>query len=189
VRIVGGRWAGRDLISPGGRVRPTSEELRGRWVELLEDDLGGARVLELYAGTGAVGLEAISRGARSVDFVENDPAALHALKANVAALRLKGRARIFKRDALRYAFALPAGVYDVALADPPYGSRQSDRLVERWLAVPFAPILALEHAAEHRLPGRPERHRIGESALSFYRARRDPGPSATDPVSSGNRGT
>jgi 16S rRNA (guanine966-N2)-methyltransferase len=116
-----------------------------------------------------VGLEALSRGARSVDFVENSPAALHSLKANVAALRVKGRARIFRRDALRYAFQLPASVYDLALADPPYGSKQADRLVERWLDVPFAPILAIEHAADHRLPGSAERHRMEDATLSVYR--------------------
>jgi 16S rRNA (guanine966-N2)-methyltransferase len=176
VRIVRGRWAGRDLTSPGGRIRPTSEELRDRWIGWLEVDLQGARVLELYAGTGAVGLEALSRGARSVDFVENDPAALHSLKANIAALRLKGRARIFKRDALRYAYRLPASAYDVVLADPPYGSRQSDRLVERWLAVPFAPVLALEHAADHELPGHAKLLRLGESALSCYRTDPEPYP-------------
>jgi 16S rRNA (guanine966-N2)-methyltransferase len=169
VRIVGGRWAGRDLTSPGGRVRPTAEPVRDRWITLLEKDLQDARVLELYAGTGAVGLEALSRGARSVDFVENSPAALHSLKANVAALRAKGRARIFRRDALRYAFQLPPSAYDLVLADPPYGSKQTDRLVERWLDVPFAPILAIEHAADHRLPGSAERHRMEDATLSVYR--------------------
>jgi 16S rRNA (guanine966-N2)-methyltransferase len=174
MRIVGGRWAGRDLTSPAGRIRPTAEDVRDLWIGLLEGELQGARIVELYAGTGAVGLEALSRGARSADFVENDPAALHALKANVAALRLKGRARIFKRDALRFAYTLPASAYDIVLADPPYGSRQSDRLVERWLAVPFAPVLALEHAADHRLPGRAELHVVGDAALSFYRVSQPP---------------
>ncbi len=166
---MGGRWAGRDLTSPAGRIRPTAEDLRDRWITLLEAELARARVVELYAGTGAVGLEALSRGARSVDFVENDPAALHSLKANVAALRATKRSRIFKRDALRFAFELPVASYDVALLDPPYGSRQTDRIVIRWIDVPFAPVLAVEHAAEHRLPGSAERHRFGDATLSFYR--------------------
>jgi 16S rRNA (guanine966-N2)-methyltransferase len=178
VRIVGGRWAGRDLTSPGGRIRPTAESVRDRWITLLEPDLDGARVVELYAGTGAVGLEALSRGARSVDFIENNPSALHSLKANVAALRVRRRARIFKRDALRFAFALPAGAYDVALADAPYGSKQSDRLVERWLQLPFARILALEHAPDHPLPGRPQRHAMGDAIISIYRV---PRPEPTIP--------
>jgi 16S rRNA (guanine966-N2)-methyltransferase len=176
LRIVAGRWAGRDLTSPGGRIRPTAETVRDRWITLLEGDIQQARVLELYAGTGAVGLEALSRGARSVDFVENAPAALHSLKANVAVLRAKGRARIFQRDALRFAFMLPASAYDVVLADPPYGSRQAGRLVGRWLEVPFAPILAIEHAADHRLPGSAERHRMEDATLSVYRVREAPPP-------------
>lgn len=183
MRIVGGRWAGRDLTSPGGRIRPTAEAVRDLWITLLGGDLAGARVLELYAGTGAVGLEALSRGARSVDFVENSPSALHSLKANVAALRVHQRARIFKRDALRFAFALPAAAYDIALADAPYGSKQTDRLVERWLAVPFAGILAVEHAADHRLPGCPERHGIDDAGLSIYRvASPDPTRPAVPPA-------
>jgi 16S rRNA (guanine966-N2)-methyltransferase len=178
VRIVGGRWAGRALTSPGGRIRPTAEAVRDRWIGLLEADLDGARVLELYAGTGAVGLEALSRGARSVDFIENSPWALHALKANVAALRVRKRARIFERDALRFAFSLPAGAYDIVLSDAPYGSKQTERLVERWLDVPFAPILGVEHAVDHALAGRAERHVVGDAALSIYRMT---GPAATRP--------
>jgi 16S rRNA (guanine966-N2)-methyltransferase len=171
MRIVGGRWAGRDLVSPAGRVRPTAEPVRDLWLSLLQDRLDGARVLDLYAGSGAVGLEALSRGAASVDFVENDPAALHSLKANVAALRVTRRTRIFKRDALRFAYMLSPRSYDLVLADPPYGSKQADRLAERWLAEPFAPVLVVEHAVDHLLPGRPRTHRLGDSALSFYRAR------------------
>ena len=171
MRIVGGRWAGKDLTSPGGRVRPTAESVRDVWIRLLEPDLEGARVLELYAGTGAVGLEALSRGARSVDFVENNPAALHSLKANVTQLGAKQDARIFKRDALRFAFMLSPGSYGLVLADPPYGSRQTDRLVERWLNVPYGDVLALEHAPDHRLPGGDRRrtHRVGDAAISVYR--------------------
>lgn len=169
MRIVGGQWTGTDLTSPAGRVRPTGEDLRVRWVELLSPDLPGARVLELYAGTGAVGLEALSRGAASVDFVENNPAALHALKANVAALRVGGRARIFKRDALRWVHRLGPNSYDLVLADPPYRSRQSDRLVEHWLSSPYSPLFTIEHAADHELPAGGRSYRYGDSQLTVYR--------------------
>lgn len=168
MRIVGGRWAGRTLLSPGGRVRPTAEEVRVLWMELLGSRLQGARILELYAGTGAVGLEALSRGARSADFVENGAAALHALKANVATLRAGKRTRIFKQDALRFVGRLPAGAYDIALADPPYGSRQGERLVDRWRVVPFATALVVEHAADHRLPGGGRTRARGDAALTLY---------------------
>lgn len=168
MRIVGGRWAGTDLTSPGGRVRPTAEELRVAWLELLEDRLRGARVLELYAGTGAVGLEALSRGARSADFVESNPAALHSLKANVATLRVKRRTRIFKHDALRWVHRLEPGTYDIVFADPPYGSRQADRLVEDWLERRYGDVLTLEHAADHTLPRGGVTRRFGDSAITIY---------------------
>ncbi len=173
MRIVGGEWAGTDLTSPAGRVRPTGEQLRVRWVELLSADLKGARVLELYAGTGAVGLEALSRGAASVDFVENNPSALHSLKANVAGLRVSHRARIFKHDALRWVHRLGPDSYDLVLADPPYGSRQSDRLVEHWITGPYSPIFSIEHAADHELPAGGRGYRFGDSQITVYRHEHD----------------
>lgn len=168
MRIVGGIHAGTDLTSPGGRVRPTAEELRVAWIQLLEDRLDGARVLELYAGTGAVGLEALSRGARYADFVENNPAALHSLKANVAALRVTERTRIYKHDALRWVHRLEPGRYDIAFADPPYGSRQADRLVEDWLELRYSDVLTLEHAADHQLPRGGTTRLFGDSAITIY---------------------
>jgi 16S rRNA (guanine966-N2)-methyltransferase len=172
MRIVGGKWAGRHLTSPGkGRVRPTAEAVRDLWVRSLEAELQGARVLDLFAGTGAVGLEALSRGAKYVDFVEDGPGSLHALKANVAALRVRERTRIFKKDALPFAAKLPEGAYDVAFADPPYESRMLDRLIERWQAVPFAPVLSVEHAEGHRLPSGGARIVVEEGiAITTYRA-------------------
>src|SRR5215470_17234031 len=132
MRIVAGRFAGRTLTSPDARVRPTAEHVRAALLDLLGDDVENARVLDLFAGTGALGLEAISRGARSADFVEFRPGSLHALKANIAALRLRERTRVFKRDALPFAGALAAGTYDLAFADPPYESKMLDRLIETW---------------------------------------------------------
>ena len=98
MRIVGGRWAGKDLLSPGGRVRPTREEIRADLFDRLGEEVRGLRVLDLYAGTGALGLESLSRGAKNVDFVENGAPALHALKGNVAKFRVKNWTRIFKKD-------------------------------------------------------------------------------------------
>src|ERR1041384_4537734 len=108
MRVVGGKLAGRNLTSPADqRVRPTAEHVSAALLDLLASDLPGARVLDLFAGTGALGIEAISRGADRADFVEFRPGSLHALRANVAALRLRERTRIFKRDALPFAGALP----------------------------------------------------------------------------------
>ena len=137
---------------------------------MLHADIEGARVLDLFAGTGALGLEAISRGAKSADFVETRPASLHALKANVAALRgMKDCTRIFKRDALPFAAALGEASYDIAFIDPPYGSKMLDRVLESWSANRFARVLAVEHASTHELPRPFDRRIFEESAVSIYR--------------------
>ena len=134
-------------------------------------DLKGARVLDLFAGTGALGLEAISRGASRADFVENRPASLHALKANVAALRLRGKTRIFKKDALPFAEALEPYAYDLAFCDPPYESRMLDRLIDIWLRTPFAGLLVCEHAIGHDLPpGGATREMDDSTAITIYKA-------------------
>ncbi len=177
MRIVGGKWAGRDLVSPGSRIRPTAEEVRARWLDLVESSLKGARVLDLFAGSGALGLEALSRGAASVDFVENGSASLHSLKANVAGLHARKKSRIFKRDAIPFVEALEEGAYDIAFADPPYGSRKLDRVVNYWQQVPFATILGVEHAREHRLEGKAKRYDFpGDTRVTLFTApRRRPG--------------
>jgi len=171
MRIVKGAWAGRDLVSPGARIRPTAEDVRDRWLDLLAKSLEGARVLDLFAGSGALGLEALSRGAARADFVENGSASLHSLKANVAALGVRKRARIFKRDAIPFVEALPAGAYDIAFADPPYGSKKLDRVVARWQEVPFATILGVEHLKEHRLEGKAKRYDLpGETRITVFKS-------------------
>jgi 16S rRNA (guanine966-N2)-methyltransferase len=156
-------------VSPGAGVRPTSEPVRDRWLSLLKQEIKGASVLDLFAGTGALGLEALSRGAARVDFVENGPASLHALKANVAAFRLRKKARIYKRDAIPFVEALGPGAYDLAFADPPYGSRKLDRVVEQWLRVPFSRILTVEHDRDHRIPGKAKHYDVGgQTRVSVY---------------------
>jgi 16S rRNA (guanine966-N2)-methyltransferase len=151
MRILSGTHAGRHLTSPGRKVRPTPEAVRDRLLDLLSPEIREAEVLDLFAGSGALGLEALSRGADRVDFVENGPAALHALKANVAALREGGRSRIFKRDVIRWIDTLEEGRYAVAFVDPPYGSRKLDRVLERWRVCPFSDVLVLEHDRAHPL--------------------------------------
>ena len=138
----------------------------------LADKLKGTRILDLFAGSGALGIEALSRGARYADFVENHPSALHALKANIAKIRAGGDARIFKQDAIIFAERLPAGKYDIAFADPPYGSRKADRIIEYWIEVPFANILCVEHATDHDLPGRGRTRKFGEQSVTFYHRRK-----------------
>lgn len=170
VRIVGGKFAGTNLMSPAdSRVRPTAEAVRAGLLDLLSPDLPGARVLDLFAGTGALGLEALSRGARSADFVEFRPASLHALRANVAALHVLKRTRIFKRDAIPFVEALPPDGYELAFADPPYESRVLDRVLGTWRERRFARILAVEHAHSHPLPKGSQQLRFADCVVTVYR--------------------
>ena len=173
MRIVGGKFAGRDLVSPRDfRVRPTAELVRAALLDQLGADLAGARVLDLFAGTGALGLEALSRGARTADFVEFRPASLHALKANVAALKLRDRTRVFRKDAMVFMDGIEPGAYDITFADPPYGSKILNRTIEMWQGRRFSPVLAVEHERGHDLPGGAWRKNFEESAVTIYRAPR-----------------
>ncbi len=172
MRILKGRHAGHPLTSPGGNVRPTPEKVRDRCVSLVAAELRDALVLDLFAGSGALGLEALSRGARAVDFVENGAGALHALKANVAMLRATQRCRIYKRDALPWVDQLGAGAYPVAFADPPYGSKKLDRIVARWREVPFADVLIIEHHKDHEIGAEGKRYEFdGPTCVTILRVR------------------
>lgn len=170
MRIVGGKFAGWDLTSPNDfRVRPTAEHVRAALLDVVATEVKGARVLDLFAGTGALGLEALSRGAERADFVETRPSSLHALRANIAVLRVRERVRVFKRDALPFAAALAAGSYDLCFADPPYGSRMLDRVIATWMGSRFSRVLAVEHARAHELPRGAMRRVLEDTAITLYR--------------------
>jgi 16S rRNA (guanine966-N2)-methyltransferase len=138
-------------------------------LDMLAADIPRARVLDLFAGTGALGLEAISRGASYVDFVEFRPDSLHSLKANIARLRLLKNTRIYKKDALPFAAALEANKYDIAFVDPPYGSRMLDRVIDSWKLKRFSKILAVEHSADHDLPKGDVTRVFEDTAITIYR--------------------
>ena len=170
MRIVAGKFAGRDLTSPNDfRVRPTAEHVRAALLDLLANDVKGARVLDLFAGTGALGLEAISRGATSVDFVETRGSSLHALRANIAVLRQLKHTRVFKKDALPFVATLEPDAYDIAFADPPYESRMLDRVIDTWHERKFSRVLAIEHATGHDLPRGRHTRVFDESSITIYR--------------------
>lgn len=170
MRIVAGVYGGRRIAAPrDARVRPTSDRVREAWMSILAEDLPGARVLDLFAGSGALGLEALSRGAASVDFVEMHRASLAALTANIEALGAGDRARVHRGDAERFIAALPDGAFDVAFADPPYTIDYATRLAAHFHRAPFARILSIEHRAGLDLPGG-ETRRYGDTAITFFHA-------------------
>lgn len=175
MRIVGGEWSGRRISAPTGRAtRPTTDRVREAWMSAIQPEIGGARVLDLFAGSGALGLEALSRGAAHVTFVESAPAALRVLRKNLAQLQAsEGRYQITGRDVMRYLGEME-GRADIALADPPYAANIASGLLKRWLAQPFCDLLCLEHDPSEALPADPVwTRRYGDSALSFFRSSDD----------------
>jgi len=216
MRVFGGQLAGLELLSPGERVRPSMERLRDACARFFEGRLAGSRVVDLFAGTGALGLELLSNGAASCDFIENGTSAMHSLKANTASARarlkkialaaareevrllaveaskprsranaptaapatdapapvkpFKDPIRVFFKDAIPFVEALSPYAYDIAVCDPPYGSKKLERVLATWHAKPFARWLALEHAplhvidTMHRLV---HRSRVEDSVLSI----------------------
>ena len=126
MRIVGGRLRGRNLASPkSAAIRPTADRLRESLFNVLVhghgDPVTNARVLDLFAGTGALGLEALSRGASFALFIDDRAEARALIRANVEALGLGGVARIFRRDARKLGSAHPLAPFSLVFADPPYG--------------------------------------------------------------------
>lgn len=170
MRIVAGIWRGRRIEAPrGSLVRPTGDRVREAWMSIVHGDLADALVLDLCAGSGALGLEALSRGAEHADFVENSPTSIRTLERNIATLGAGDRARIIRGDAVRHVAQLAAGTYDVAFADPPYADDTAVALAEQWLRVPFAHVLGIEHSASMTLPASDDTRRYGDTALTFYR--------------------
>jgi 16S rRNA (guanine(966)-N(2))-methyltransferase RsmD len=181
MRITAGEHRGRRLRSPkGARTRPTSDLLRQAIFNVLGARIQGARVLDLFAGTGALGLEALSRGAAEVTFVERDRAALASLRTNLAGLGLSSRARVVAQETLAALDGLArAGErFDCVLLDPPYSGGLALRCVET-----LAPggilsqnaLLLVQAFHKTEVPARAGvlsqvwRRRYGETRLTLYR--------------------
>ena len=141
-------------------------------MSIVHGRLPDARVLDLCAGSGALGLEALSRGARFVDFVEDDPRTVRVLESNVALLGAVERCRIHKGDAVQFAQAASVEPYELAFADPPYRQGLAVTLAKLWLAEPFAAIFGVEHEARLAMPdggSSSDTRRYGTTAITFYR--------------------
>ena len=139
-------------------------------MSILHPELPDTNVLDLFAGSGALGLEALSRGAAHATFVELADRSLDALRANIAALDASARSTVHRSDALRFIERLGPAAFDVAFADPPYRLGLARRIAERWLETRFAGVLAVEHAARESMPEQGDTRRYGDTAVTFYRA-------------------
>jgi 16S rRNA (guanine966-N2)-methyltransferase len=144
MRVVGGRLRGRALKGPQSQaIRPTADRLRESLFNILvhayDDPIDGARVLDLFAGTGALGIEALSRGAAFALFVDDGVEARALLRANVETLGLGGTSKIYRRDATQLGPAHPMEPFSLVFADPPYGRGLAEKALASareggWLA-------------------------------------------------------
>ncbi len=182
MRIVGGRLGGRNLASPKSQaIRPTADRLRESLFNILthryDDPVAGARVLDLFAGTGALGLEAMSRGAAFALFIDDGAEARALMRENVEALGLGGVTKIFRRDATRLGAVHPNEPFGLVFLDPPYGKGLAERALVSlrdggWLA-PGALVVVEEAADAAFAPPRDyseiERRRYDDTEFTFLR--------------------
>lgn len=182
MRVVGGRLKGRNLASPTSRdIRPTADRLRESLFNILvhayDNPILDARVLDLFAGTGALGIEAISRGASFVQFVDDGSEGRALIRENVATLGLGGVTRIFRRDATKLGPAHPGEPFSLVFLDPPYGQNLAAAALDSagaggWLA-PDALIVVEEavqsaFAAPHGF-SELERRRYDDTEFTFLK--------------------
>jgi 16S rRNA (guanine(966)-N(2))-methyltransferase RsmD len=178
MRIIAGAFKGRRIAGPPiAGVRPTSDSLRETLFNVLGPSLDGARVLDAFAGTGALGLEALSRGAAHATFVERDRAMLGVLASNIAACRVASSAAVVRGEfaAVAAGGRLTAAAFDLVLLDPPYDVGNLDDVLDAAgrLVAPDG-RLVLEHSRRRAAPdaagalGRRRLLTAGDSALSFY---------------------
>ncbi|TAA24510.1 16S rRNA (guanine(966)-N(2))-methyltransferase RsmD [Pseudoxanthomonas winnipegensis] len=179
VRIVGGRWRNTRLAVPDvAGLRPSSDRVRETLFNWLTGQLAGARVLDLFAGTGALGLEALSRGAAGAVLVERDPAAARQLAQTVTRLQAEDIAQVVQGDALAWLEGQPDGGFQIAFLDPPFADGLHARVLERLprLLAPDA-WLYLEAPLEQSpaLPPGFVLHREGQTRQVRYALARAPG--------------
>lgn len=181
-RIIGGEWRGRRLaLPPGNDVRPTPDRVRETLFNWLAPVIAGARCLDLYAGSGALGLEALSRGAAEATFVDRSPAVTRQLAAHLEALHCE-RGEILRMDALRY-LERPPAPFDIVFLDPPYrGGLLAPALAQLFAAGWVAPAASvyLEHESGMDPPPAPHGWHLFRSAAAgqvrYHLLRHDPGP-------------
>lgn len=138
-------------------------------MSIVQLALPGARVLDLFAGSGALGIEALSRGAASADFVDSDPRSLAVVRSNLESLGATDQSSVIRADAVDFAGGLPPDSYDVVFADPPYTSDAGARIAEIWLRSPFAALIGIEHSRSQVMPEGGDTRRYGDSGVTFYR--------------------
>lgn len=186
MRIIAGTARGRKLVSPGSKggkneIRPTADRAREALFNILGDAVHGARVLDLFAGTGALGLEALSRGADSVLFIDKSPAAIGLIRKNIELTGFLEKAAIQQRDMARNCIvdsnSIPEGGFTLVFLDPPYRAHLAEKLLHilgAGVLLKSGCIVVAESSAGDRLPEKTgmlecyDKRHYGETGFWFY---------------------
>jgi 16S rRNA (guanine966-N2)-methyltransferase len=177
MRIISGKYRGRGLVVPKGRkVRPTGDRMKESMFSSLNQAYLNARVLDLFAGSGALGLEALSRGASEVIFVDRERNALVAIEQNIKSLGVEHGCKVFRAEVFSYIRSLGNGTFfDLVFADPPFAGNSAQEILSSWTeGRPASSILVLEYSAKSP-PESPagfsrvvKTGHFGESSYSIY---------------------
>ena len=178
MRVITGSARGKRLKElPGLDTRPTTDRVKEGLFNVIQFDIEGRRILDLFAGTGQLGIECLSRGAASCDFVDSSPAAMKIVKDNVSACRLTDQAAFHQKDFSAFLNGV-RGKYDLIFLDPPYASGNLERALERITAIDIVSgngIIVCESPVEHTLPELPGEYektgeyRYGKIKVTLYR--------------------
>ena len=178
MRVISGSARGRRLKElPGMDTRPTTDRVKEGLFNVIQFDILGRRVLDLFAGTGQLGIECLSRGAASCDFVDSSPAAMKIVRDNVTACRLADKATFHQKDFSAFLNSVK-GKYDLIFLDPPYASGNLEKALEKVAAIDIVSgngIIVCESPVEHTLPELPGHYektgeyRYGKIKITLYR--------------------
>jgi 16S rRNA (guanine966-N2)-methyltransferase len=171
MRVIGGEFRSRRILSiPGEATRPTPDRLRETLFDILQSRIEGATFLDAYAGTGAVGIEALSRGASHAYFLEKNRDALEAIRENLASLGLGTRATVIKGPVVK---SLGTCRADIVFLDPPYPLEKEYAAALDILRENPPPLVIVQHSIRQPMPGAARMVRQGDNALSFFPAPAD----------------
>lgn len=178
MRVITGSAKGKHLKElPGLDTRPTTDRVKEGLFNVIQFDVPGRRVLDLFAGTGQLGIECLSRGAASCDFVDSSPAAMKIVKENVTACRLSDKATFHQKDFSAFLNGVK-GKYDLIFLDPPYASGNLERALEKVAEIDIVSgngIIVCESPVEHTLPELPGNYektgeyQYGKIKVTLYR--------------------
>lgn len=175
IRIISGQFGGRKIEAPDtGKTHPMGERIRNALFNSISHEIAGAKVLDVFAGTGSVGLEALSRGAHDVTFVERDRTAQQILAKNVNALKVDERVVIFRTSIESWLSSNPKGLYDLIFVDPPYDDTQFSTISKLFGLLKPNGLMVLSHPGRGEIPTKTgvvvvDNRSYGNAYLTYYR--------------------